>query len=91
MRVKIDWNSIDPGGNTENGVQHSQTIVSNNGAIADFMVMVAEAERSVTVNSDHGTVTLEDGTPLTTDNVMSGSPLPFALIPKMVTLLPRQS
>lgn len=59
MRVKIDWDCIDPAGNTASGNE----ITKNGGAITDLTVMVTEplTQSALTVNAPHGALSLADG------------------------------
>ncbi len=81
MRFKIDWNSIDPGGNDANGTIHQQLITANGGSITDITVMVTNGERTLTLNADHGSVTLADGSPLTLEAITQGQPLTIKFCP----------
>lgn len=60
MRVKIDWDCIDPAGNTAGGNE----ITKNGGAITDLTVMVTEplTQTTLAVTAEHGRLTLADGT-----------------------------
>ncbi len=60
MRVKIDWDCIDPAGNTASGNE----ITKNGGAITDLTVMVTEplTQSALTVNAPHGALSLADDT-----------------------------
>jgi len=69
IRYKIDWNSKAPEGSTES----DNDIVTNRGAIADTRLLVRNSgEASLTVSCKHGTVTLHDGTPLTSATLGEG-------------------
>lgn len=57
MRVKIDWDSVDPAGSTASG----NDIRTNGGVIVDAMILVSDASTSLTVTSANGSVTLADG------------------------------
>lgn len=57
MRIKIDWDSNDPGGSMAQG----NDIIKNGGAIVDVKLFIAE-KASLSVTSENGTVTLLDGT-----------------------------
>ena len=57
MRYKVDWNCLDPQGNTDS----SNLIVSNGGGIADIMLDVHEAEVAITANQLNGDVFDKDG------------------------------
>lgn len=53
MRVKIDWDNLDPAGN--NG--ESNDILTNGGAITDFTLWIPEAiDNNLTVNAENGTL-----------------------------------
>lgn len=74
MRFKVDWNSIDPGGNP--GQDGNNTIVKNGGAIADAMIYVHPAAAALTVTAtDGGDLTDAHGTALAPNAVVAGQPL----------------
>lgn len=81
MRYKIDWNSIDPGGNDENGVVHQQSIVTNRGAIADVMVYIHDVQNAVSVVSEHGKVYNAGGDEADGTTAESGKPLKIMIVP----------
>jgi beta-glucanase (GH16 family) len=59
MRYKIDWNSIDPGGNYEGTVGiNQQSIVENNGAIADVLLYIVPSTPEVNTSASNGTISL---------------------------------
>lgn len=57
IRIKIDWDSNDPGGSLVEG----NDIVSNGGVIVDATLMVYGNDGTVTVSAENGCVTLVDG------------------------------
>lgn len=57
MRLKIDWDNIDPAGSMAEG----NDIVSNGGAIVDFSVLVPERYGIIDINADNGSLQLADG------------------------------
>lgn len=62
MRYKIDWDNVDPGGN--NGATNK--IIDNGGIIVDTRINIHgdNANLSLASDTEHGTVTLADGTAL---------------------------
>lgn len=60
MRIKIDWNSKDPGGSTVEG----NDIVSNGGVIVDAGLLVRDNDGVISLSANNGSVTLVDGTPI---------------------------
>lgn len=66
MRIKIDWDSNDPGGSMAEG----NDIVSNGGIIVDSKLMIYGNEGVVEVSAANGSVTLADG------SSANGIPLP---------------
>ena len=81
MRYKIDWNSLDPGGNDENGVIHQQTIISNNGAIADVMLLVHDIQNDVTLVSEHGQVLNAKGESVQGSQAPTGESMKLVFVP----------
>lgn len=77
MRYKVDWNSIDPGGN----ISESQLIWKNGGAITDVSLYVVDGERTVEVVADHGAVTLADGSAIDAASVEPGRQVKILLKP----------
>ena len=78
MRYKIDWNSIDPGGNTAEGLVHQQLITANAGAIADVMVYLHNGTRGLEVNAPNCSVTGLNGEVAEETAITPGRP--FSLI-----------
>lgn len=80
MRYKIDWSSIDPGGNKgdENG---NNTIIKNGGGIADVMVYIHEKESGVEVESEHGKVCDYDGVDITEAGITPGEDFGLMIVP----------
>ena len=66
MRVKLDWDNIDPGGNTAS----DNLIYNNGGNIIDVLLNVHQPEVNVGADATNGSVE-KDGVALTTD--MNGS------------------
>jgi endo-beta-N-acetylglucosaminidase D len=62
MRVKLDWNCLDPGGNTS----PKDLIYNNGGDIIDVLLNVHEAEVELGADSENGKVE-KDGFELTTE------------------------
>jgi len=76
IRYKVDWNSADPAGSTESG----NDIETNRGAIADTRLLVrSRGEVSLTVSSEHASVTMYDGRGL--DGATLGQELSLRIIP----------
>ena len=67
MRLKVDWNSDDAGGNNETG----NLITANGGAIVDVLLNVHEDNVKISANQLNGDVLTTDGTAL------SEAPIPF--------------
>lgn len=81
MRYKVDWNSIDPGGNDDNGVIHQQLITANNGAIADVMIYIHDVQSDISVVSEHGKVCNAEGVDITETQAPTGKPLKLVFLP----------
>lgn len=81
MRYKIDWNSIDPGGNDANGVMHQQLITANAGAIADVLLYLHDTKGSIKVVSDHGSVCDAEGVAISEAVYTPGEDLKLQLRP----------
>lgn len=60
MRIKIDWDCVDPAGNDAS----SNLITNNGGAIVDTRLMINNGSVKVSVEGEGGTVTKADGTAL---------------------------
>lgn len=67
MRLKVDWNSDDAGGNSET----NNLITANGGAVVDVLLNVHEEEVRITANQLNGDVLRTDGLAL------SDAPIPF--------------
>ena len=67
MRLKIDWNSNDAGGNDDTG----NLLTANGGAIADVLLNVHEDEVRISANQLNGDVLTPEG------NALSDAPVPF--------------
>ncbi len=74
MRYKVDWNSIDPGGNRGDSAGKN-TITANGGSIADVMIYIHEPGGSFSVSAEGGTLTTADGQPLSATSVTQGHDL----------------
>lgn len=82
MRYKVDWNSIDPGGNTADGALHGQTITANHGAIADALVYVhPAAEPGLRITAEKCAVTDLAGNPLEGREITPGKTTNVLLTP----------
>jgi len=81
MRYKIDWNSIDPGGNTADGQYHGQLITDNAGGIVDIMVYLHERASGVDVVSEHGNVCDFDGVDICEAGITPGEDLSIQIVP----------
>ena len=68
MRYKVDWNSIDAGGNIES----SNNILSNGGGIVDIMLNVHSDNVSVTQDNRNGEVLIAS-----TGNAINNDRIPF--------------
>lgn len=82
MRYKVDWNSIDPGGNDANGAVHQQLITTNGGAITDVLVYIHPKTSGLTVVSEHGTVTGYNGKPADGISLKPGKDLGLVITPE---------
>lgn len=60
LRFKVDWNSLDPGGN----ISEDNHIINNGGGIVDVCLNVHGESVLVKGSSRNGAVTLPNGTPL---------------------------
>ena len=78
MRYKIDWNNIDPKGNSESG----NKIADNGGIIADIMLCVYEDDAIVSDNQRNGKIVLENGTNLDSYPVRADIPLTVKVVPE---------
>ncbi len=67
MRLKVDWDSDDAGGNTD----PNNLIVSNGGFILDVLLNVHDEEVDISANQLNGDVLADDG------NVLSEKRIPF--------------
>lgn len=67
MRLKVDWNSDDAGGNSD----PTNLLTANGGAVVDVLLNVHEEEVSISANQLNGDVLRTDGTAL------SDTPIPF--------------
>ena len=67
MRLKVDWNSADAGGNNDSG----NLITNNGGYIVDVLLNVHEENVSISANQLNGDVLTGDGAAL------SEAPIPF--------------
>lgn len=66
VRYKVDWNSIDPGGNTTTSPEDNRITV-NEGSITDAMLMVCDpamTEVNVTITGESGRLVHPDLSPL---------------------------
>lgn len=81
LRYKVDWNSIDPGGNTD----ESNTILANGGAIIDTRLNVHADQVTVSrgqhAEGTNGELLNADGTPFTTRQVPFGQDLTIKVQP----------
>ncbi len=78
MRYKVDWNSIDPAGNSSSG----NTIVGNGGGIADVMLNICPEQTLVTSSQLNGDILLaETGEPLSDVTVKRGQSLRIRMKP----------
>ncbi|MDE6271002.1 MAG: hypothetical protein K2M12_09155, partial [Muribaculaceae bacterium] len=84
MRYKVDWASIDPGGNlgtlNDQGVLIN-TITGNGGGIADVMIYVHEPESGVEVESEHGMVCNYDGVDIVEAGITPGEDFGLMIVP----------
>ncbi len=79
MRFKVDWNSIDPGGNTN----ESNLLVNNGGGIADILLNVYPSQCTVTASQLNGDIypASDTSTPLNGYKVSHGSKLRIKVVP----------
>ena len=80
MRVKVDWDCVDPGGNTAEG----NLIASNGGVIADVPIVVLASGAKAVVNDNqlNGEVLAEDGTKLNALEVPAREPFTIRMNPE---------
>lgn len=78
MRYKVDWNCVDPGGNTSS----ANAITSNGGVIVDTRINIHDTQVTVSRTTDelgggglNGDILLEDGTPINDNKVPFGQDL----------------
>ncbi len=79
MRFKVDWNSIDPAGNTN----ESNLLVDNGGGIADVLLNIHGTETLVTASQLNGDIVPADDqdTPLLNYKATCCSPLRIKVVP----------
>ncbi len=77
MRYKVDWNNIDPAGNSDSG----NLITSNGGAIADVLLDIHESEVIVNANQLNGDILATDGSALMKYPVPYGKDLTVQMVP----------
>lgn len=79
MRYKVDWNSIDPGGNTEPG----NLFTNNGGGIVDVLLNIHGKEVSVTASQLNGDIYAAGNMdkPLQDFKVAYGQPLTIKVVP----------
>ncbi len=79
MRFKVDWNSIDPAGNTNS----DNLLVDNGGGIADVLLNIHGTEARVTASQLNGDIVPADDedTPLLNYRVSYGNPLRIRAVP----------
>lgn len=80
LRVKVDWNDSDPGGNTTDG----NNIVKNRGCIVDLTLKVIEPAGSVTLTpmAMNGIILDGNGSPLT-GTIACGYPRTLTILPTL--------
>lgn len=78
MRFKIDWNCVDPGGNTD----PSNLITSNAGGIIDVMLNVHADKISVSQANRNGEVVAADGSKLDNYQTDFGQPFKIKMVPE---------
>jgi ethanolamine utilization microcompartment shell protein EutS len=76
MRYKVDWCSLDPGGNLENN------IINNGGCIVDTRLNVHADKVSITVQERNGDVLGSDGKSLSGTTTAFGQPITITLRPE---------
>lgn len=76
IRFKVDWDSLDPGGDTTQG------LIKNGGGIIDALLSVVGTSSNVTTQATHGEVTAADGTGFDGMKVPSCQPLDIHLQPE---------
>lgn len=77
MRFKIDWNSVDPGGNYASG----NNILNNGGGVWDALINVHGDEVNVTNDNRNGEVTTADGKSLSNYKHPFGQALSIKMVP----------
>ncbi len=77
IRYKVDWNSLDAGGNVS-GDNH---IVANAGAIVDAVLNVHGTETNVSISTRNGEVLRADSSQLADTTVPFGQPLEILMHP----------
>lgn len=77
MRLKVDWDSDDAGGNTDS----NNLIVSNGGAILDFLLNVHPEEVDISANQLNGDVLADDGTVLSEKRIPFGQAFKIKMEP----------
>ena len=77
MRLKVDWNSDDAGGNAAPG----NLIVNNGGAILDVLLNVHADEVDISANQLNGDVLADDGTVLSEKRIPFGQTFKIKMEP----------
>lgn len=77
MRLKVDWDSDDAGGNTDTNNQ----IVNNGGFILDLLLNVHDEEVDISANQLNGDVLADDGTVLSEKRIPFGQPFKIKMAP----------
>ncbi|MBQ9569061.1 MAG: hypothetical protein IJR24_03145 [Alloprevotella sp.] len=77
MRLKVDWNSADAGGNSDTG----NTIVANGGNIVDVLLNVHEDEVSISANQLNGDVLTAEDAALSEAPISFGQPFTVKMAP----------
>ena len=77
MRLKVDWDSDDAGGNTD----PNNLIVSNGGAILDVLLNVHDEEVDISANQLNGDVLADDGTVLSEKRIPFGQTFKIKMDP----------
>lgn len=77
MRLKVDWNSDDAGGNADPG----NLIVNNGGSVVDVLLNVHDEEVDISANQLNGDVLADDGTVLSEKRIPFGQAFKIKMEP----------
>jgi hypothetical protein len=77
MRLKVDWNNVDPGGNDDTG----NLLTANGGAVVDVLLNVHEDNVNISANQLNGDVLTPEGAALSDAPVAFGQAVKIKMVP----------